>query len=167
MTIENNVEAVTIRPLRAEDGEIAGEIFFDAVHHGTGEHYTHEQRTAWAGASPNPSGWRNRLVDVDGFMAELNGTPAGFMTIDASGYIDLAFVRPGALGMGVGWLLYRAIEARAEQLGVACLTTEASRKARPFFERQGWTVEREQRVVKRGVSLTNFRMTKWLSSLKD
>ncbi len=166
MTIENNVAAVTIRPLRAEDGEIAGEIFFDAVHHGTGEYYTHEQRTAWAGASPNPSGWRNRLVNVDGFMAELNGIPAGFMTIDASGYIDLAFVGPGALGMGVGWLLYRAIEARAEQLGVVRLTTEASKKARPFFERQGWTVEREQLVVKRGVSLANFKMAKWLGAME-
>lgn len=100
-------------------------------------------------------------------MADLNGTPAGFMTIDASGYIDLAFVRPGALGMGVGWLLYRAIEARAEQLGVVRLTTEASKKARPFFERQGWTVEREQLVVKRGVSLANFKMAKRLGGPKD
>ena len=36
---ERNVDAVTIRPLRAEDGEIAGEIFFDAVHQSAAEHY--------------------------------------------------------------------------------------------------------------------------------
>lgn len=156
------MEAVIIRRLRKGDGEIAGEIFFDAVHQGTAEHYTLEQRVAWAGASADPSGWRERLLDVGGFMAELNGIPVGFMTIDQSGYIDLAFVSSRALGMGVGWLLYRAVEKRAEQLGVVRLTTEASKKARPFFERQGWTAEREQVVLKRGVPLTNFKMAKWL-----
>lgn len=160
---ENYVESATIRPLRAEDGEIAGEIFFDAVHNGTVEHYTPEQRVAWAGPSSNPSGWRERLRDVDGFMAELNGTPVGFMTIDPSGYIDLAFVSSSASGKGVGWLLYRAIEKRAEQLSIIRLTTEASKKAKPFFERQGWVVKREQVVLKHDVPLTNFEMEKRLT----
>ncbi|GBR26153.1 hypothetical protein AA0616_3144 [Komagataeibacter nataicola NRIC 0616] len=61
-----------------------------------------EQRRAWAWVSSDPSGWSERLLGVDGFMAELNGVPVGFMTIDPSGYIDLAFVGSGVLGMGVG-----------------------------------------------------------------
>jgi putative acetyltransferase len=142
------VEAFRIRSLAVEDGEIAGEIFFDAVHRGAAEHYTPEERLAWAGASPNPS--------------ELDGTPAGFMTIDPEGYIDLAFVRSDAAGKGIGWRLYLAIEERAKQLGIVRLTTEASKKAKPFFERQGWTVEHEQVVRKHNVELTNFKMSKQL-----
>jgi putative acetyltransferase len=156
------VEAFRIRSLAVEDGEIAGEIFFDAVHRGAAEHYTPEERLAWAGASPNPSGWRERFVGVDGFIAELDGTPAGFMTIDPEGYIDLAFVRSDAAGKGIGWRLYLAIEERAKQLGIVRLTTEASKKAKPFFERQGWTVEHEQVVRKHNVELTNFKMSKQL-----
>jgi putative acetyltransferase len=34
--------------------------------------------------------------------------------------------------------------------------------ARPFFERQGWSVLAEQTVTKRGVELTNYRMRKAL-----
>lgn len=84
------------------------------------------------------------------------------MTIDAMGFIDLAFVAPAALGQGVGWRLYAAVEARARDLGGAVLTTEASRMARPFFERQGWAVVAEQVVLKRGVGLTNCWMRKAL-----
>jgi putative acetyltransferase len=157
-----SVDTFSIRPLRAEDGEIAGEIFFDAVHRGTSEHYTSQQRLAWAGESPDPSAWKDRLINVEGFIAERNGNAIGFMTIDAAGYIDLAFVSADAAGKGVGWRLYQAIEERAKQLGMVRLTTAASKKAKPFFERQGWIVDQEQIVVKRNVPLTNFKMSKRL-----
>lgn len=54
------------------------------------------------------------------------------------------------------------MEAKARELGATTLTTEASRMARPFFERQGWSVVAEQVVVIRGVRLTNYRMRKVL-----
>ena len=38
--------------------------------------------------------------------------------------------------------------------------THASITARPFFERRGWRVVKEQRVERRGVALTNFVMEK-------
>ena len=95
---------------------------------------------------------------MDGFAAERDGQLVDFMTIDATGYIDLAFVAPQAHGQGVGWRLYAAVEARARKLGATVLTTEASHVARPFFERQGWSILAEQSVVKRGVALTNCRM---------
>jgi putative acetyltransferase len=99
---------------------------------------------------------------MEGFAAEQEGRLLGFMTIDAAGFVDLAFVAPAALGRGVGWHLHRAVEARARELGAWALTTEASRMARPFFERQGWSVLAEQTVTKRGVELTNYRMRKAL-----
>jgi putative acetyltransferase len=155
---------LTIRPLRAEDEPEAARVFFDAVREGTREHYTEAQRRAWAGEPPGPESWRDRLKGVGGFAAEEGGRLVGFMTIGGAGYgyIDLAFVAPAALGRGVGWRLYRAVEAKARELGATALTTEASRMARPFFERQGWSAVAEQVVVIRGVGLTNYRMRKAL-----
>lgn len=157
------MDGIKIRPLRADDGEAAGAIFFDAVHHGTVDHYTPIQRQAWAGATPDAARWKDRLVNVDGFMAEQDGTPIGFMTIDGHGYVDLAFVSARAAGQGIGWRLYQAIEDRARQSALPRLTTEASKKARPFFERQGWIVDEEQVVLKNNVTLTNFKMSKRLT----
>ena len=40
----------------------------------------------------------------------------------------------------------------------AARITHASITARPFFERRGWHVVKEQQVERRGVLLTNFVM---------
>ncbi|WP_121063517.1 GNAT family N-acetyltransferase [Chachezhania antarctica] len=158
------MDSIIIRPLVATDGPAAGEVFFDAVQRGTMAEYTQEQRDAWAGAVHDPEGWTDRLDGVDGFAAEADGRVVGFMTIDADGHVDLAFIRSDAIGQGVGRQLYDAVEDRAKALGATVMTTDASLKARPFFERMGWHVVREQKPVRRGVELTNFRMEKVLTA---
>ena len=156
------MSAIKIRNLTPEDGETAARIVFDAVHIGTADVYTLEQREAWAGTRPDPDRWAERIGGLEGYVAEADGVPVGFMTIDAERFIDVAFVAPGSAGHGVGWHLYRQVEERARELGATRMTTEASKKARPFFERQGWSVDREQTVERRGVVLTNYRMSKVL-----
>lgn len=156
--------AIHIRPLTAEDGETAAAVFFDAVHKGTADVYSAAQRRAWAGAAPNPARWRRRFADISGVAAEVDGGMAGFMTLDAEGYINLAFVRSDLSGRGVGRALYDRIEALARAGGMGQLTVEASKTARPFFERMGWRVDAEQVVVKDGIGLTNYRMSKLLVS---
>ncbi|WP_158964084.1 GNAT family N-acetyltransferase [Chachezhania sediminis] len=155
--------AITLRPLRDDDGLAAAQLFFDAVHHGTRDHYTETQRRAWAGDTPDLDLWRDRLKGVEGFAAEdAEGRLAGFMTIDRTGYIDLAFVRADIIGQGLGQRLYDSVEAQARAWGVTGLSVDASLKARPFFEARGFAVEKQQTVVRREVELTNFRMSRLL-----
>ncbi|MEM5520508.1 GNAT family N-acetyltransferase [Sulfitobacter sp. AS59] len=154
---------VRIRPLRPTDSAQAVQVFFDAIHRGTADVYSASQRQAWAGTRPDTDGWRNRLVGVQGFAAETAGKFLGFMTIDETGYIDLAFVSPDAMGQGIGRKLYNAVEHRARELGVTALSTHASKKARPFFERMGWSIDCAQTVEKRDVTLTNYKMSKTLA----
>ena len=85
------------------------------------------------------------------------------MTLRADGLIDLAFVAPDVAGQGVAKPLYDAIEAEAKGRGLARLHAEASLLARPFFERQGWSVVGRQSVERDGVALTNFVMEKALA----
>lgn len=155
--------SITTRPLTPADGERAGNIFFDAVRHGTADVYSLEQRLAWGGKAPNPSGWRQKFQNISGFAAEIDGDMVGFMTLDADGYIDLAFVQSDMVGRGVGRALYDVVEARSVAEGIQRLTTEASKKAKPFFERMGWQVDQEQVVVKNETPLTNFKMSKSLT----
>lgn len=152
-----------LKHLSVLDGASAADIFFHAVQTGTTSHYTDAQRTAWAGTAPDPTYWQRRIAGLDGFVAELDGRPVGFMTIDASGLIDLAFVHPDAARQGVGARLFAAVEARAHELGVVFLRVEASEVARPFFERHGFAVTEAQTVVYEGVAMENFKMQKKLS----
>ncbi|MCB1493266.1 MAG: GNAT family N-acetyltransferase [Rhodobiaceae bacterium] len=155
-------DAVTVRRFEPVDCDATARIFFDAVHVGAAGHYDAEQRRAWAPERPDGARWLDRLTGQSTFVAERAGAVVGFMTLDPSGHIDLAFVAPEAMGQGIAFALYRAVEAEAVRLGLDHLTTEASLVARPFFVRQGWQVVRAQTVERRGVTLSNVRMEKRL-----
>ncbi|EAU44369.1 GNAT family N-acetyltransferase [Salipiger bermudensis] len=150
----------TLRPLLADDATTVAEIFRDAVLNGTTAHYTETEREAWAGPKPDPERWRDRVGSSVGLMAERDGTPLGLMTLVAPGHIDLAFVRPSAAGQGIGAELLAALTQIARASGARELTAEVSKAARPFFERHGFYVLRQQSVIRRGVALINYAMQK-------
>ena len=153
---------VSIRPFREADAEAAARIFHAAVHEGAAALYSEEQRVAWAPAVPDARAWAERLGSARSVVAERNGKVLGFMSLTPEGLIDLAFVAPEAMGAGIGRRLYEAIERTARNEAMERLFTDASLVARPFFARQGFALVRQQTVTRRGVSLTNFRMEKWL-----
>lgn len=152
----------TLRPLQADYAATLAQVIYESIWQGTAEHYSEAQRRAWAGDAPNPKGWRKKLERMEGIVALQGGTAVGFMTLDAAGLIDLAFVSPIASRQGVGRKLYDAIEQKARCLGVSILTTHASKAAHPFFQGLGWSVLAEQTVFRAGVALTNYKMSKRL-----
>ncbi len=155
---------VNVRPIVAQDGKDAALIFYDAVHRGTADVYGPEQRQAWAGIEPDVAAWSKRLIGVDGFAAEIDGQMVGFMTLDQAGYIDLAFVKSDAARRGVGRKLYEAVEKKALKGKIERLTTNASKKAKPFFESMGWHIESEHVVNRHNVSLTRYKVSKSLKA---
>ncbi|MBY8974240.1 GNAT family N-acetyltransferase [Rhodobacteraceae bacterium NNCM2] len=152
-----------IRRYADADADGVAQVFFDAVHIGTRDHYTADQRRAWAGEAPQPARWREKLAPMTAYVAERQGRVVGIMTIDEEGLIDLAFVAPDMAGAGIGWALYQTIEAAAREMGVARLHADVSHAARPFFERQGFRMVRRQEVERAGITLTNQRMEKALA----
>lgn len=154
---------VETRHIRPEDYVDVGRIFFCAVHEGTNHVYSLAQRTAWGGLTIDLPRWKERLTTLSGFVAEVDGEPVGFITVDPTGYIELAFVLPSAAGKGVG----SALLARAEHLafiqGATVLTAAASLAARPFFEKHGWGVLKGEQVERGGVILKRYQMQKHLT----
>lgn len=149
-----------LRPLLAEDAEIAAGIFYKAVLQGTTDQYSFEERHAWAGPRPDPERWRDRIGQSVGLMAEVDGKPAGFMTFVAPDEIDLAFVLPHEARKGLGSALYSALEPIARACGARQLTCFASRTSRPFFARHGFETLHPRIVHRRGVPLTGYVMRK-------
>ena len=154
---------VAVRRFEDEDAEATARIYFDAVRIGAQSHYDEAQRRAWAASVPDTLPWRARLKSQASFVAERDGAVVGFMTLKPDGCIDLAFVAPEAMGTGVARRLYERLLAEAAAMELRRLHTEASHLARPFFERQGWSVVKQQTVERNGVALTNFVMEKYLT----
>jgi len=138
-------------------------VYFRAVREGAAEAYTQEQRKAWAPSLPDTAQWKDRIAGLNTVVAEGERGIVGFMSLNPDdGDLDLAFVVPEAKGTGVAKALYAMVENHARSQKLPRLHTHASHVARPFFEGQGWTVRRDNKIERQGVSLTNWIMDKTL-----
>src|SRR3712207_9461104 len=90
------------------------------------------------------------MADRRTLVAEEGGEVVGFAELEEDGHLDMLYVRGGSVGRGVGRRLYRAVEREARGRGLRQIFTEASVTARPFFERRGFRLVREGRIVRRG-----------------
>ena len=154
---------ISVRQFIADDAEATAHLFFDTVRNGTAASYGEAQRKSWAPSVPEIEKWRARLLAMSTFVAEIDAQIAGFMTLEPDGHIDLAFVRADLTGRGVGRKLYTAVLKEALATEMSRLYSEASESARPFFEKQGWTLLETQSVMHNGVGLRNHRIEKRLA----
>ena len=149
-----------IREALESDLEALMTVFTAAVHALAGGAYTAEQCAAWAPIPPDPEVWRSRLSGLNVLLACDGEQLAGFIAYARGGHVDLLFTAPQFARRGVGTALFGAACADMRRSGAQRLSTEASLAARPFFERQGFTVVAEEDVLRQGVALRRFRMTR-------
>ena len=65
-------------------------------------------------------------------------------------------------GLGISTLLYQYLEDEARIAGARVLSTDASLRARRFFEQMGFVVTGEEKAKRQGVSLARVSMQKVL-----
>lgn len=149
-----------IRDYKEGDAEEIAHLFHETVHSVNRPDYSREQVEAWAPEIPDAAEWHRRMVAGKTLVAEQAGEVVGFAELEEDGHLDMLYVRNDLAGRGIGQSLYQAAEDVARALGLGLIFTESSITVRPFFERQGFRVVREQTVRRRGVRLTNFVMEK-------
>lgn len=137
-----------IRRFRLADASACRDAFVAAVLVGAAGRYTTAELADWVGnpaMSVRYGAWLNQhitFVAEDGIVAE-DGRITGFMMLEATGYLNMAFVRPDVMGKGVADALYAAVLAEARTLALPRLHVLASRLAQSFFARHGWHVVRD------------------------
>lgn len=145
-----------LREYRPEDCREIIELFYQTVHTVNAADYTEEQLDAWADGKADPEVWHRSLQAHDSIVAMEGDSIVGFGDIDRTGYLDRLYVHAEYQGKGIA----TAICDRLEQTATGRITTHASITARPFFEKRGYRVVREQQVERHGILLTNFVMEK-------
>lgn len=154
-------ESVVIRSYRGgADAEATFRCFRSAIIRTASSDYDVAQIAAWAGpAEIDLAGWDAKRQAAHTFVAEVDGTVAGFADYRDDGVLDMLFVRPEYGGRGVARRLVETVQREARSAGHPALTTHASRTARPAFERFGFRVVAEQPdTTVRGVVVPNYRM---------
>ena len=90
------------------------------------------------------------------------GVIVGFGSVNDDGYMHTLFVHKDFQHQGVVTSLYKHLEAYARERGAKRLTSEVSITAKPFFEKQGFQVDEEQKRKANQMCLTNYKMSKQL-----
>ena len=148
---------MTLRPYRPEDLPRIAALFYETVHTVCAKDYTKAQLDAWATGDIDERAWNESFLAHTTLVAEERDELLGFADMTADGYLDRLYVKHSHLRRGVATALLTALES-------ACpaqeYTAHVSLTARPFFERRGYRVVKEQQVERKGVLLTNFVMKK-------
>lgn len=160
----NDGLTVNIRTHLPEDYEALADLFYRAVHAIGDELYTPAEKAAWAPVNTRErlDHWKERVETKRPFVAEYQDQIVGFIELEPDGLIDCLYVDPNHQNLGLAGQLYQQAVNEASHFGLKELSTYASKKARPFFERRGFVVAHENLVEKDGQKLTNYFMKKSL-----
>ncbi|EJW12914.1 GCN5-related N-acetyltransferase [Rhodovulum sp. PH10] len=129
--------AVTVRPYRPADEEAVIELW----------------RRTWQTAYPRfdfaerlpwwRERWRRELLPIASVVvAEADGEPVGFVTIDDTGYLDQIVVAPEAWGSTAATALLEEAK-RVSPTGIALHVNKDNHRAIRFYERQGFSIDGE------------------------
>ncbi|MGL4877032.1 GNAT family N-acetyltransferase [Paraclostridium dentum] len=145
-----------IREYKSSDCKELTELFYNTVHTVNSSDYTKEQLNVWATGQVDLEKWNQLFQMHYSVVAVENEVIIGFGDIDNNGYLDHLFVHADYQGKGIATAMCNELERFIE----GKIVTHASITARPFFEKRGYKVIKEQQVEKQGIFLTNFVMQK-------
>lgn len=150
-----------IRQYRPQDCREMAELFYNTVHTVNAADYTEEQLFAWADGNVDIQAWDKSFREHTTYVA-VEGAGhreriVGFADMDSTGYLDRLYVHRDFQRCKIASILCDRLE---RDLCGRRFVTHASVTARPFFEKRGYHVVREQQVERKGVMLTNYVMVK-------
>ncbi|NDV66649.1 GNAT family N-acetyltransferase [Bacteroides sp. 224] len=163
-----NLEKNKIRQASPSDIPILKELYQNTIMTVNRKDYTVEEVEDWASCVDDVSYLVEHFDEQHYVVAESkNGMIVGFASVNDTGYIHTLFVHKDFQHQGIATSLYKFIEVYAKEKGAKKLTSEVSITAKPFFEKQGFQVDEEQKRKANQLYLTNFKMSKELFKFEE
>ncbi|MCT3761894.1 GNAT family N-acetyltransferase [Elizabethkingia anophelis] len=122
--------------------------------------YNQDQIEVWISGIENTPHWNDNLLGQYILVAEYDGEITGFISLKDGYYIDYLYIHADYQHQGIAKRLYKAIEEKALLEKQSLLMADVSITAKPFFERIGFKIIRQQQVKLKGIELTNYKMEK-------
>lgn len=157
-------EGYEIGPLLNEDFTRAAKLFFDTVHTINIHDYTQEQLDAWAPhCDEHREGIVRKLSGQQTVGIKECGILIGFGSLGNKGNVDMLYVHKDRQSQGIGKIILMELERLASERGSRSIALFSSITARSFFESAGYVADRKNTVVRNGIPLTNYHMSKQIS----
>jgi putative acetyltransferase len=151
---------ITIRKGQLADLTEQQKLFVNAIETVCSADYYTSQLKTWASGIEDVKRWKEMLLNQFVLVAQREDEIVDFATLENRNYIDFFYVHKNYQRQGIGRKLYTEIEKEAGRQGQTELAADVSKTARPFFENMHFSVIKEQKIIRQGVELINFKMIK-------
>ncbi len=159
----SQIPTVSVRPCTASDTAALAAVYRESVHALGPLAYNASQVKAWARFADNLSALRDQLLAGVTLVVEWRNNPIAFGQLHPTDHIALLYTSPAHTRQGHAGRICAELEKFARGAGMNFLNTNASRIARPFFERNGFTVAEVEHPIRYGVRFERFKMEKRLT----
>ena len=149
-------------PYQSTDFESILTLFHNTVHTINIRDYSPEQINVWASSILNKEKWAQLLSAHFTYVVEINAKIVGFADMTKNGSLKHLYVDKDFQRHGIASLLLKAIEQKAQTLGLNEIITESSITAKPFFEKRGFIIIKQQKKIVRGACFINYIMKKMI-----
>ena len=146
-----------VRQYKPKDCEDLVNLFYHTVHTVNAKDYSEEQLSVWATGNIDLAEWNNSLSEHYTVVAVENTVIVGFGDIDKAGYLDRLYVHKDYQRQGIATAICDELE---KTVTTNRIVTHSSIIAKLFFIQRDYKVVKEQKVVRNGISLTNYIMEK-------
>lgn len=154
------MEYILIRKGRLEDLRALQQLCVETIREVCSADYNPEQIQAWISGFEDEHRWKDILADQYVIVAIIEKEIIGFATLKEGNYLDYLYVHRNYQARGIARQLYKEIEEEALRGGQPSLSADVSITARPFFEKMGFILRKAQKVRRRGVQFTTYKMLK-------
>ncbi|WP_409417510.1 GNAT family N-acetyltransferase [Flavobacterium sp. PS2] len=143
------------------------ELYIETIKHVCKDDYNPVQIDVWISGVDNTERWIEVINTQFVLLAIIQNKITGFGTLKDGNYIDFFYIHKEYQRQGIADRILTELELEAKKypdaLGQKTITSDISITAKPFFEKKGFIVKAEQRNIRLGVELINYKMEKDLS----
>ena len=148
------------RRVKNDDLDELLRLFYETVTLVCSVDYNEDQIRVWTSSVNKTQKWLDRINNQYFIIAEMDGKIVGFGSLENSNYIDLLYVHKDYLRKGVASFLLSELEKESDLQQKQSIISDVSITARPFFEKHGYKVLKEQKHMIEGVEVVNYKMIK-------
>ncbi|MBK0369112.1 GNAT family N-acetyltransferase [Flavobacterium agrisoli] len=150
------------RKANNSDLEEMKNLFQETIRSVCSHDYNSAQINEWISTVQNTQRWLEMLASQFVLLAIVDDKMAGFGTLKNGNYIDFFYIHKDFQKRGIATQLLEKLEQEARHLESKTISSDVSITAKPFFEKLGFKVLKEQHNHRNGLILINYKMRKEL-----
>ncbi|MCV9929880.1 GNAT family N-acetyltransferase [Flavobacterium sp. LS1R49] len=153
---------MNLRKATISDLKEMQKLYIETIKHVCKNDYNSAQIEVWISGVKNTERWIDVINTQFVLLATIQDKIAGFGTLKNHNYIDFFYIHKDFQRQGIADKLLTELELEAKKQHTKTITSDISITAKPFFEKKGFIVKAEQKNIRLGVEIINYKMEKQL-----